>query len=64
MAVLFRKLKLLKILGKLKDSKVIRGILYREAKGPVTRDDDFGKLTQQIAKLDEEYETLLTSYGL
>ena len=63
-AVLFRKLKLLKILGKLKDSKVIRGILYREAKGPVTRDDDFGKLTQQIAKLDEEYETLLTSYGL
>ena len=63
-SVLFRKLKLLKILGKLKDSKFIQGILYSESKGSVVRDDDFGALTDRVAEMDEEYETLLRSYGL
>lgn len=63
-SVLFRKLKLLKILGKLKDSKFIQGILYSESKGSVVRDDDFGALTDRVAEMDKEYETLLRSYGL
>ena len=63
-ADMLRKMKLLKMLGTLKDSSLIRNLLYREAKEGTPRDEEFGSLTDQVNQLDQDYLALLEKYGL
>lgn len=64
-ANLLRNLGMLRLLGKSKDSKLIRSVLYRESKDkPQVDDKDFGAFADQVDALDQQYGPLLKSYGL
>lgn len=65
-AMTLRKLGMLSVLGKLKDSKLIRSALYKEAQSSSTRldDDSCGQFSEAISQLDADYARLLKDYGL
>ncbi len=58
-AVLLRKLGLLRILGILKESLPIRHFLFREIQGNEPIDRDFGTQQEAIDQLDRDYQNLL-----
>ncbi len=65
-AKVLRKIGMLRVLGTLKDSRLLRRVLYREAeKGSSSQEaHGFGQFSQAVADLDTDYVRLLKSYGL
>jgi len=63
-ALSLRRMGMLQLLGKLKDSPLIRSALYKETAKEAAPDNNFGEFTQRVAELDKDYLALLESYDL